>query len=59
MSELVLFDPLRGRPADLPLIREELLERIELLRAGAAEPSEIQEAIDDYEFYTALGRRRS
>jgi len=29
------------------------------LRASAAEPSEIQEAIDDYEFYTALGRRPS
>ena len=59
MSEFPLFDPLRGCPADLPLIREELLERIEWLRASAAEPSEIQEAIDDYEFYTALGRRPS
>jgi hypothetical protein len=59
MSELLLFDPLRGRPADLPVIREELLERIEWLRASAAEPSVIQEAIDDYEFYTALGRRPS
>jgi len=59
MSELALFDPLRGRPADLPLIREELLERIEWLRASAAELLAIQEAIDDYEFYTDLGRRPS
>ena len=49
-------DGLRGRPADLPLIREELLARLPWLRAAAASPDEIQALIDDYQAYTAWQR---
>jgi hypothetical protein len=47
---------LRGRPADLPLIREGLLGRIEQLRDQAADPDAVGEAIADYEYFTGLGR---
>jgi hypothetical protein len=50
-------DELRGHPADLPLIRQDLLERIQQLRAAAAPPEEIQPLIDDYQAYTALQER--
>lgn len=50
-------EALRGRPADLPLIRQGLLDRIEQLRAAAASPAEIQPLIDDYQAYTALRER--
>ena len=49
-------EALRGRPADLPLIRQGLLDRIEQLRAAAASPLDLQAAIDDYQAYTALER---
>ena len=50
-------EALRGRPADLPLIRQGLLDRIEQLRAAAASPLDLQAAIDDYQAYTALQER--
>jgi len=49
-------DDLRGHPADLPLIRQNLLERIQQLRAAATPPDHIQPLIDDYLAYTALER---
>jgi hypothetical protein len=54
---VIPVDVLRGRPADLPLIRQDLLERILQLRASAAPPGEIQAVIDDYHAYTALQAR--
>jgi len=50
-------DRRRGRPADLPLIRQGLLDRIEQLRAAAASPLDLQDAIDDYQAFTALQER--
>ena len=50
-------EQLRGRPADLPLIRQQLLQRIEQLRAAAAPPRTIRTTIDDYQAYTALEKR--
>ena len=44
-------------PTDLPLIREDLLVRIEQLRAVGAPPDQIAPLIEDYDHYTALGRR--
>lgn len=49
-------DELRGHPADLPLIRQNLLERIQQLRAAATPPEGIQPLIDEYQAYTALER---
>ena len=50
-------DELRGHPADLPLIRQNLLERIQQLRAAANSPEGIQPLIDDYQAYSALQER--
>ncbi len=44
-------------PADLPLIREALLEQIQQLRAAGAPPDDIAPLVADYDHYTALGRR--
>lgn len=47
---------LRGHPADLPLLRQDLLEEIQRLRAAATSPTHLQTVIDDYRHYTALDR---
>lgn len=57
MTGAPMVDALRGRPADLPLIRQELLERIQRLRAAAAPPEEIQAVIDDYEHFSGYDGR--
>ncbi len=45
-------DGLRGHLADRPLIREDLLTRIETLRVAAAPVDEIEELIDVYRSVT-------
>ncbi|HOB80931.1 MAG TPA: hypothetical protein PKK62_12270 [Ornithinibacter sp.] len=57
MTDAPMVDALRGRPADLPLIRQEFLERIQRLRAAAAPPEQIQAVIDDYEHFSAYDGR--
>jgi len=62
MTYEVTNDPSPATPedaplADLPLIREDLLVRIEQLRAAGAPPDQIAPLVEDYDHYTALGRR--
>jgi len=57
MTDDPMIEALRGRPADLPLIRQEYLERIQRLRAAAVPPEEIQAVIDDYEHFSAYDGR--
>jgi len=57
MTDDPMIEALRGRPADLPLIRQEYLERIQRLRSAAAPPEEIQAVIDDYEHFSAYDGR--